>query len=106
MKFDIEDSVYVVDWDSDADNLETYRIISFFESPAYGPSAHLIGTSGTRVGQYRSIPLANLRKLSRLENRGRGKWLIITPEGKEMEFTSKDKAITAGKKKGLLVKEN
>lgn len=106
MRVDVGDTVYVVDWGNSDEGLETYKVLEFFESSAYGPAAHLIGASGTRVGQYRSIPLENLRKLSRLEKRGRGKWCIITPEGKEMEFTSKEKAITAAKKRGLLVKEN
>lgn len=103
MIFKEQDVVYLMDWyDSEED---TYRILSFFESKNYGPSAHLIGLSGLRVGQYRSIPLSNLRKISRLENRGRGKWVVVTPDGKEMTFSSKNKAVTASKKKGLLVKE-
>lgn len=97
------DIVYVVDWDDSTE--DTYRILSFFESKNYGPSAHLIGLSGSRIGQYRSIPIKNLKKISRLEKRGRGNWVVVTPDGKEMSYSSKEKAITAGKKKGLLVKE-
>lgn len=98
------DVVYVVGWDDDA-TFDTYRVLSFFESPKFGPSANLRALSGARVGQYRSIPLDNLHKPARLDNRGRGKWVVITPEGEESTFPSKAQALAESRKQGLFIKE-
>lgn len=104
VKFNEGDIVYLTAWDSD-DSSDTYRVLSFFESPKFGPSAHLRAVSGVRVGQYRSVPLVNLQKPARLIHRGRGKWVVITPEGEESVFATKAQAQAGSRKKGLLIKE-